>query len=275
MAPLQARSRLVASDVLDFVESTRLILRAEREKHRGNQGYRNTQKLLRVELTEVDFGCRRTHPQRQAIREEGVHTHKSTCFSPDSLEGMAILPICIWGEPVLHTRALPVTTFDEKLKTLVNDMYETMDAAPGVGLAAPQIGVNLRLFVWSYADQNEAPARGVAINPELWLEPISPGEPDEEEDVEGCLSFPGERFPVRRSERVILRAVDLDNKPFEFVATGWFARIMQHEYDHLDGLIYVDRLVAPHDRAAAKAERKNSWGKPGLTWLPGVDHLEG
>lgn len=188
---------------------------------------------------------------------------------------MAVHPICISGEPVLHAIAEPVTVFDEALSTLVEDMFETMDLAPGVGLAAPQIGVAKRIFVWSYADQDEAPTRGVAINPELWLSPTTPGAPDEFEDVEGCLSFPGERFPVRRADRVILRAVDLNNTPFEFELSGWFARIMQHEFDHLNGLLYVDRLEAPHDKAALKAKKRNGWGEPGLTWMPGVDDLEG
>ena len=111
---------------------------------------------------------------------------------------MAILPIVICGEPVLHRPAEPVTEFDEALRILVDDMFETCEAAPGVGLAAPQVGVGKRLFVWMYEDQDEAPVRGVAINPELWLSPPEPGLPGEDE-IEGCLSFPGERFALRRS----------------------------------------------------------------------------
>lgn len=188
---------------------------------------------------------------------------------------MAVLPICISGEPVLHSVAVPVTEFDDDLRNLVENMFETMDLAPGVGLAAPQIGVNKRIFVWSYDDQEQAPARGVAINPELWLSPITPGEADEVEDQEGCLSFPGERFPVRRADRVLLKAVDEHNRPFEYELSGWFARIMQHEFDHLNGLLYVDRLVPPHDKAAFKAKKRNGWGVAGLSWMPGVDDLEG
>lgn len=188
---------------------------------------------------------------------------------------MAVLPICISGNPVLHNVAEPVTKFDDDLKQLVEDMYETMDLAPGVGLAAPQVGVGKRIFVWSYDDQDEGPARGVAINPVLWITPPTTEELDEELESEGCLSFPGERFPLRRSERIRLEAVDLDNKPFTIEASGWFARVFQHEYDHLNGLLYVDRLVHPHSRAAHKAQRKNGWGKPDLAWMPGVDNLEG
>lgn len=191
----------------------------------------------------------------------------------DTLERMAIHPIVICGEPVLHRPAEAVTEFDAELLQLVHDMFETCEAAPGVGLAAPQIGIGKRIFVWIYEDQQEAPARGVAINPELWIEPAGPGLPGEDE-VEGCLSFPGERFALRRSERALLRAQDERGEHYELTVNGWFARIMQHEYDHLNGLLYVDRLVHPESRAAQKAERKNGWGVPGLSWMPGEDHLE-
>lgn len=187
---------------------------------------------------------------------------------------MAILPIVITGEPVLHRTADPVTEFDADLRTLVDDMFETCAAAPGVGLAAPQVGVGKQIFVWMYDDQDVAPPQGVAINPRLWISPPEPGLPGEEE-VEGCLSFPGERFALRRSEHALLRAVDIEGAPFEIEASGWFARILQHEFDHLNGLLYVDRLVHPENRGAQKAERKNGWGVAGLSWMPGVDRLEG
>lgn len=186
---------------------------------------------------------------------------------------MAILPIVISGEPVLHRPAEPVTEFDAHLRTLVDDMFETTVAAPGVGLAAPQIGVGKRVFVWDYDDQDVAPTQGVAINPTLWVSPVRPGLPGDDE-VEGCLSFPGERFALRRGDRALLSAQDIDGNSFEIEADGWFARILQHEYDHLLGLLYVDRLTHPENRGAQKAERKNGWGKPGLSWMPGVDNLE-
>lgn len=187
---------------------------------------------------------------------------------------MAVLPIVISGEPVLHRSAAQVTEFDAALRRLVDDMYETCEAAPGVGLAAPQVGVGQRLFVWMYEDQDVAPERGVAINPELWISPLELGLPDESEE-EGCLSFPGERFALRRSVRALLRAQDIDGTPFEVQASGWFARVLQHEFDHLNGLLYVDRLVHPEHRGAQKAQRRNGWGKPGLSWTPGIDDLEG
>ena len=187
---------------------------------------------------------------------------------------MAVRPIVISGDPVLHSPAAPVVDFDDDLRTLVRDMFETMDFAPGVGLAGPQVGVPLRLFTFSYHADAENVWRGVAINPQLWVTPVPAGEADEEEDTEGCLSFPGERFPLLRARSAILRAVDVDQKPFEIRADGWLARIFQHEYDHLDGTLYVDRLEHVYAKAAAKIERKRGWGVPGLSWLPGTDHLE-
>lgn len=184
---------------------------------------------------------------------------------------MSILPITIYGEPVLHRPAEPVTEFNDELRALVDDMFDTCEAAPGVGLAAPQIGVGKQIFVWMYEDQDVAPARGVAINPTLWISPAEVGVPGEDEE-EGCLSFPGEQFALRRSERALLRAFDLDGKPFEIEASGWFARIFQHEYDHLLGYLYVDRLVGPEKVAAASARSRNGWGVPGKTWRPGVDY---
>jgi peptide deformylase len=187
---------------------------------------------------------------------------------------MAVLPIQITGEPVLHTPASPVTDFSDDLATLVADMFETMEAAPGVGLAAPQVGIGQRIFVYDWTDDTDKHWRGVAINPQLWISPTPTGMADEDEESEGCLSVPGERFALRRSELAILRAVDLDQKPFEIRAEGWLARIFQHEYDHLDGVLYVDRLDSAQARAAAKAVKRNGWGSAGNSWLPGVDHLE-
>jgi peptide deformylase len=188
---------------------------------------------------------------------------------------MAVLPIRIAGDPVLHSPALPVTTIDDELRTLVADMFETMDAAPGVGLAAPQVGVGLRLFTYGWVDEDGARWRGVAINPELWITPPPAGEADVDEESEGCLSFPGERFGLRRAERAILRATDLDGAAFEITAEGWLARIFQHEFDHLDGTLYVDRLGERDQKLVQKISRKLGWGKPGVQWMPGVDDLEG
>lgn len=187
---------------------------------------------------------------------------------------MAVLPIRITGEPVLHSPAAPVETIDAELHALVEDMFETMAAAPGVGLAAPQVGVDRRVFVYDWTDEDDVHWRGVAINPELLISPLELGELDDDLESEGCLSVPGERFPLRRAQRALLRATGLDGEPFEIDAHGWLARIFQHEYDHLDGVLYVDRLEHPHGKAALKSIKRNSWGSPGQSWLPGRDHLE-
>ena len=187
---------------------------------------------------------------------------------------MAVLPIRISGDPVLHSPSSPVVDFDDALAELVRDLQDTMAAAPGVGLAAPQVGVPLRLFVFNWTDADGTQHVGTAINPELWIAPLALDELDEDEESEGCLSLPGERFPLRRSAGALLRATSLDGEPYELRADGWLARIFQHEYDHLDGVLYADRLVHPYDRAAVKAVKKRSWGVPGQTWTPGVDHLE-
>lgn len=188
---------------------------------------------------------------------------------------MAVLAIQITGAPVLHAPAEPVTEFDDALRTLVDDMFDTMEEAPGVGLAAPQIGVGLRVFVYNWTDDDDVHWRGVAINPELLISPPPTGPADDDEESEGCLSVPGERAPLRRADRAVLRAVDLDQKPFEIDATGWLARIFQHEFDHLNGVLYVDRLEHVHAKAIAKAIKKSGWGTPGNSWMPGIDDLEG
>lgn len=187
---------------------------------------------------------------------------------------MAVLPILITGEPVLHCPAIDVTDFGDILRTLVDDMFETMAAAPGVGLAAPQVGVDLRVFVFDWTDDDDHNHRGVAVNPELFVTPSPLRDPDEDDEAEGCLSVPGERYPLARSARAILRAVDLDKKAFEIEADGWLARIFQHEYDHLDGILYVDRLAHAWGKPVAKMVKKHGWGVPGNSWMPGRDDID-
>jgi peptide deformylase len=188
---------------------------------------------------------------------------------------MAIRRIHITGSPVLHQRATEVTEFNKELAKLVKDMYQTMDKAPGVGLAAPQIGVGLRVFVYDYEDAEGNPVRGEVINPILEVGEISSEPADEETEVEGCLSFPGERFPLKRAQWVSLSGVDLEQAPVEIEATGWLARIFQHEFDHLEGTLYVDRLSANYAAEAAEMVAEYGWGVEGNSWLPGKDKLEG
>ena len=127
---------------------------------------------------------------------------------------MTVLPIRISGDPVLHKPAGEVAEFDANLRQLVDDMFETMDAARGVGLAGPQVGVPLRVFVYDYPDSDGAARRGVAINPTLWITPPPIGEPDPDSETEGCLSFPGEHFALRRSSSAILRAINFNREEF-------------------------------------------------------------
>ncbi|UUT35342.1 peptide deformylase [Microbacterium elymi] len=187
---------------------------------------------------------------------------------------MAILPILILGDPVLRSPQAEVDEITDDVRRLVADMYETMDAAPGVGLAAPQVGVPLRLYVYTYQDDDGAPWRGVVINPVLWMKPTEPGAPDPDEESEGCLSFPGERFPLRRSDDVLVTGIDLDGAPVRIEVDGWRARIMQHEFDHLDGVLYVDRLGDGDWKTAQKIARKRGWGRAGQSWTPGVDDID-
>lgn len=184
---------------------------------------------------------------------------------------MPVRPVVIVGEPVLHRRADPVEVIDDSIRALVADMFDTMDAARGVGLAAPQIGVGLRIFTWQLGNEDGIPGRGVVLNPYLTSTRPPDGEPDPHDEAEGCLSVPGESFPLRRGERAQLTGLDLDGNELHFEATGWFARMLQHEYDHLNGFLYVDRLGSRWARKAKKAIRAQGWGVPGLTWLPGVD----
>ncbi|WP_426938514.1 peptide deformylase [Pseudarthrobacter sp. S3] len=184
---------------------------------------------------------------------------------------MTVLPITVWGEPVLHHRAAEVEVFDDGLRALIADMFETNEAANGVGLAAPQVGVGKRIFVYKYANHDGAPPIGVLVNPVLTLSKISGALPDPEEEEEGCLSFPGGAYPLKRAEWARVEGFDGYGQPVEFEATGWFARVLQHEYDHLDGKLYVNRLMDRYARKAMKLARKSGWGVPGLTWMPGVD----
>ena len=208
---------------------------------------------------------------------------------------MSILPICITGEPVLHRQAAPLESFDSALTDLVADMIETMYAAPGVGLAAPQVGVGSQVFVWRYAgggafdrhfrdvlQLDDGPSHGfntatdgVVVNPSLdliWDEEgpgaILPADPDIVRESEGCLSVPGYGYPLRRALGAILRGYDAHGDAIEVRARGWLARIFQHEYDHLQGTLYVDRLEVPYADEAQRVIAERGWRTAGNTWTP-------
>ncbi|MGK3200804.1 peptide deformylase [Amycolatopsis sp. MEPSY49] len=181
---------------------------------------------------------------------------------------MTIHPIVIAGEPVLHQPTREITEFDEKLRTLVDDMFETMYAAEGVGLAANQIGLDLRVFVYDCPDDEGVRHKGVVVNPKLETSEIPETMPDPDDDWEGCLSAPGESYPTGRAKWAKVTGSDIEGNSIEVEGTGYFARCLQHETDHLDGYIYLDRLVGRHARAAKKMLKHNKWGVPGNSWLP-------
>ena len=149
---------------------------------------------------------------------------------------MAILAIRIYPDPVLRVKCRPVETFDAGLRKLAANMVDTMHAAPGVGLAAPQVGVDLRLAVVDISvGENPAEVR-VLVNPEIVRRE------GVETDTEGCLSLPGITDKVDRPFSITLRAQDLEGKPFELEADDYLARAICHEIDHLDGILFSDHL---------------------------------
>lgn len=187
---------------------------------------------------------------------------------------MTIRPIRITGDPVLHSPAAPVTRFDDELHELLADMVDTMRAAPGVGLAAPQIGVSQQVFVWEWTDDDGILQEGAIINPTLHVGPLERRKADAEEDLEGCLSVPDFRYPLVRANRVVLRGTTPQQTSLQITAEGWLARIFQHEFDHLQGKLYVDHLPWRLRRTARKEVRAEGFGIPGKFWLPGVDDFE-
>ena len=188
---------------------------------------------------------------------------------------MAVRPIVIIGDPVLHSPTRPVETFDDGLRALVADMFDTMAAAEGVGLAANQVGVDLRIFVYDCPDEETRTVRrGVVANPVLETSEKPEGMPDPEDDDEGCLSVPGEAFPTGRAEWARVTGQDENGEPVVIEGRGFFARCLQHETDHLDGLLYIDRLVGRNQRAARKTLRALGWGDPGRTWDPATQKAE-
>lgn len=143
-----------------------------------------------------------------------------------------ILEIRKIGDPVLKLKAKKVEKIDDNVKKLINDMIETMKFSNGVGLAAPQVGVSLRIVVVDYDEKPMA-----FINPEI-IE-----EEGENVDYEGCLSVPGIEVPVKRAEKVVFKAQDINGRVKKYRASGLFARIIQHEIDHLDGILIIDKSI--------------------------------
>ena len=165
---------------------------------------------------------------------------------------MAIRDIRLFGDPILRTAADPVTDFDKQLRSLVKDLTQTLDDAQGAGLAAPQIGVGLRVFAYAVGSEH-----GYLVNPELDF-------PDEEEQdgEEGCLSFPGIYYDVKRRLNTVARGVDERGDPVQLVGTEILARCLQHETDHLDGVLFIDRMDAATRKRAMREIREAHWDGP-------------
>ncbi|GAA2144819.1 peptide deformylase [Nocardioides koreensis] len=161
---------------------------------------------------------------------------------------MAIQPIRLFGDPVLRKPAIEVVDFDKELRKLVADLTDTMLEAPGAGLAAPQIGVGLRAFTWNVDGEV-----GHLVNPRLELSQ------EIQDGPEGCLSIPGLTIDCRRALSVVAHGFDMYGEPVTISGSDYLARAIQHETDHLDGVLFVDRLDAEARKAAMKAIRESHW----------------
>ena len=161
---------------------------------------------------------------------------------------MSIQPIRFFGDPVLTTPAAPVVDFDKELRNLVKDLIDTMIDAPGAGLAAPQIGVPLRVFVWDVDEEI-----GHLVNPSLDLsEEMQDGE-------EGCLSFPELRYETPRAMRAVAKGFNMFGEPIVVEGSAFLARALQHETDHLNGVLFIDRLPQDLRKQAMKDIRNSDW----------------
>ena len=161
---------------------------------------------------------------------------------------MSIKDIRIFGDPVLRTKAIEVVDFDKELRQLVKDLTDTMVDAPGAGLAAPQIGVGLRVFTYHIDDE-----LGHLINPSLDLSS------EMQEGEEGCLSFPGIFFDTPRALRLVAKGFNQYGEPVIIEGSELMARCIQHETDHLDGILFIDRMDKAQRKEAMKAIRDAEW----------------
>ena len=161
---------------------------------------------------------------------------------------VSVVPIRLFGDPVLRTPAAEVVTCDKELRGLVKDLTDTMRDAPGVGLAAPQLGVSLRVFTY-WVDEE----LGHLVNPVLDLS-------DEQQDgEEGCLSVPDLTFECTRARSVVAKGMNMHGEPITLEGSDLLARCVQHETDHLDGIVFIDRLDAQTRKEAMKAIRESDW----------------
>ncbi|WP_156723626.1 peptide deformylase [Streptomyces apocyni] len=167
-----------------------------------------------------------------------------------------VRPMTLLGDPVLHAPCAEVTDFGPSLARLIEDLYATMYAAPGVGLAANQIGVAQRVFVYDCPDDEDRRHVGHLVNPRLVeADGVTVRGP------EGCLSLPGLEAGTERFDHALVEGVDLHGEPVRVEGTGFFARCLQHECDHLDGLIYADRLTGWRRGRVLRAARRAPWNR--------------
>jgi peptide deformylase len=154
---------------------------------------------------------------------------------------MAILPICTWGHPVLKTRAREVKQTDDRIRQLALDMLDTMRAEGGLGLAANQVGVAERVFVVEVPAKVGPPVTHIILNPRITFR-----SKEKETQDEGCLSFPQVYGPVERAVEVEIQGLDLEGKPIQIRGAGMLGRAFQHELDHLDGIVFIERMNLVH-----------------------------
>jgi len=174
---------------------------------------------------------------------------------------VTVQPIRLFGDPVLRTPATEVVDFDKELRTLVKDLWDTMEEQGGAGLAAPQLGVGLRVFTY-HCDGSA----GHLVNP-IW----TAADEEYQDGEEGCLSIPGMYWDCRRHRNVVARGWNAHGEPVEVQGTDMLARCLQHETDHLDGVLFVDRLDTETRKAAMKAIRAADWfdgGVPAIKQSP-------
>ena len=171
-------------------------------------------------------------------------------MSDDLTTGGTVLPITRWGAPVMHERTRPVTAFDDELRGLVRDMFATMHAAQGVGLAATQVGRDLSVFVFECPDADDVVHSGVVCNPVVTVPDARERNLDATE--EGCLSFPGGYQVLARPDTAVCTGQDAGGNPVRVEGTGLLARCLQHETDHLNGTVFGDRLSPRARRLLSK-----------------------
>jgi peptide deformylase len=166
---------------------------------------------------------------------------------------VTIRPIRLFGDPLLRTKCEPVVEFDAGLRRLVGDLSETLNDAGGAGLAAPQIGIDLRVFTYVVVDQSmdEHGTMGHIVNPVLVEHSL-----DDVTDVEGCLSLPGLAYELARSRRVVAEGFDMYGEPMRIEGTERLARCLAHETDHLDGVLFIDRLEPDLRKSALRELRE-------------------